>query len=254
MDPALTSNDLNIYKMKAMVFAAGLGTRLKGETSDRPKALVEVGGKPLLQHAIEKLREQGISEIVVNVHHFAEQVIRFIESRNWGIPVHVSDESDRLLETGGGLKKAARFFDDDSPVLIYNVDILSDLDLERVKKAHLKSGALATLVVRDRKTQRYFLFDKNKRLVGWLNKKTGETKISCPEEFDKATEMAFSGIHIVGPELFERMPEEDRFSITDLYLELAKKHKIMGYFDDSELWIDVGKPEQLAEARKRFNS
>jgi len=235
-----------------MIFAAGLGSRLQGETANKPKALVEVGGKPLLQHAIEKLKADGVTKIVVNVHHFSEQVISFIENMDWGIPVFVSDESNKLLETGGGLKKAASLFTTNEPILIYNVDILSNLDLKTLEQEHLKSGALATVVVRDRETQRYFKFDSQKNLVGWLNKKTGETKISRPEEFEKATEMAFSGIHMVNPEIFKFMPKEDRFSIIKVYLELAKTQNIKGFFDDSDLWIDMGKPAQLEEARKLF--
>ncbi len=235
-----------------MIFAAGLGTRLQGETADKPKALVEVGGKPLLQHAIEKLKADGVTKTVVNVHHFSEQVISFIESKDWGIPVFISDESDKLLETGGGLKKAAPFFATNEPVLIYNVDILSNFDLKTLEKEHIKSEALATVVVRNRETQRYFKFDSEKNLVGWLNKKTGETKISRPEEFEKGTEMAFSGIHMVQPDIFKFMPDEDRFSIVKVYLELAKTQRIKGYFDNSDLWIDVGKPAQLEEARKLF--
>lgn len=238
--------------MKAMIFAAGLGTRLQGETADKPKALVEIGGKTLLQRAIEKLKNEGVTEIVINVHHFADLVIDFINSHNWGLTVHISDERDKLLETGGGLKKAAHFFCDDSPILMYNVDILSNLNLQDVKVAHLNSGALATLVVRNRETQRYFKFDSNKNLVGWLNKKTGETKESRPDNFEQATEMAFSGIHIIQPEFLRLMPNEDRFSIVKVYLELAKTYGIKGYFDTSDSWIDVGKPVQLAEARELF--
>jgi NDP-sugar pyrophosphorylase family protein len=238
--------------MKAMIFAAGLGTRLQNETTEKPKALVEIGGKTLLQHAIEKLKNEGTKEIVVNVHHFADLVIKFIQNTNWGIPIYISNESDKLLETGGGLKKASHFFTDNSPILIYNVDILSNLDLKVLKEEHLKSGALATLVVRKRETQRYFKFDSDKNLVGWLNKKTGETKISNPDNFEMATEMAFSGIHIIQPELLKMMPNEDRFSIVKVYLELAQTHKIKGYFDDSDLWMDVGKTAQLEEARNLF--
>lgn len=238
--------------MKAMIFAAGLGTRLQGETADKPKALVEIGGKTLLEHAINKLKTEGVQEIVVNIHHFADLVIDFIQNRDWGLPVHISNESDKLLETGGGLKKAAHFFDDNSPILIYNVDILSNLDLQVLKEAHLNSGALATLVVRKRETQRYFKFDENKNLVGWLNKKTGESKISRSENFENATEMAFSGIHIIQPEFLKMMPDKDRFSIVKVYLELAKTHEIKGYFDDSDSWIDVGKPVQLMQARELF--
>ncbi|NOR76010.1 MAG: NTP transferase domain-containing protein, partial [Draconibacterium sp.] len=189
--------------MKAMIFAAGLGTRLLNETFDKPKALVQIGGKTLLQHVIEKLKNESIEEIIVNVHHFSELVIKFISENDFGIPIHISDESGELLDTGGGLKKAAYFFDDNSPVLIYNVDVLSDLNLQLLKNEHLKSNAIATLVVRNRVTQRYFKFDSENRLVGWLNKKTGETKISIYENFEKSVEMAFSGIHIVQPKLFK---------------------------------------------------
>jgi len=235
-----------------MIFAAGLGTRLNNETAKRPKALVDVGGKPLLQHTIEKLKNCGVSEIVVNVHHFAGIVIDFCTKTDFGIAIHISDESDKLLETGGGLKKAAHFFTGNEPILVYNVDILSNLDLLQLLAMHQKTGALATLAVRNRETQRYFKLDDEMNLVGWLNKKTGETKISQPEKFDSATEMAFSGIQIVQPEIFALMPAEDRFSITDLYLELAKTQTIKGFSDDSDLWIDVGKPEQLEEARRIY--
>jgi NDP-sugar pyrophosphorylase family protein len=238
--------------MKAMIFAAGLGTRLLEETSDKPKALVKIGGKPLLQHAIEKLKNEGISEIVVNVHHFSDLVIQFIKTNDFGIPIHISDETGKLLDTGGGLKKAAPLLKGNSPIVIYNVDILSNLNLQLVKDAHLKSGALVTLVVRNRETQRYFKFDRKKQLVGWINKKTGESKISISENFNESVEMAFSGIHIIQPEFFELLPNEARFSITNLYLELAKTQQIKGYFDDSDLWMDVGKPEQLKEARQLF--
>ena len=238
--------------MKAMIFAAGLGTRLQNETLAKPKALVEIGGKPLLQRAIEKLKDEGISEIVVNVHHFSELVISFIKENNFGIPVHISDETEKLLDTGGGLKKAAGFFTESEPVLVYNVDIISNIEISDLVAEHLKTGALVTLVVRKRETQRYFKFDTEKRLVGWINKKTRETKVSNPEHFDNATEMAYSGIHIFNPVMFSKMPETDRFSITDFYLELAKTHLIKGFFDNSDMWMDVGKPEQLADVRKKF--
>ncbi len=236
--------------MKAMIFAAGLGTRLGTETADKPKAMVEVGEKPLLQLAIEKLKKIGINEIVVNVHHFAEQIIDFIHHHDFGIVIHISDEREKLLETGGGLKKAAAWLKGTEPILVYNVDIISNIDLIQLKSAHLASGALATLVVRNRSTQRYFTFDNEKQLTGWINTKTGETKVSRPEQFSASSKMAFSGIHIIQPEILELMPDLERFSITDFYLDLAKTLTIKGYFDNSELWIDVGKPEQLAEARK----
>ena len=233
-----------------MVFAAGLGTRLKEETQNKPKALVEIGKKPLLQHAIEKLKKEGFSEVVVNVHHFSDLVIEFVNNSDFGIPVHISDETGKLLDTGGGLKKAAPLLAGDEPVLIYNVDILSNLDLQILVQEYLRSGALAMLVVRKRQTQRYFKFNKEKRLIGWLNKKTGEKKIAIPENFENAVEMAFSGIQVVSPEIFDLMPAEEKFSMTDFYLDLAKDHLIKGYFDESELWMDVGKPEALAKARQ----
>lgn len=239
--------------MEAMIFAAGLGTRLEGETSDKPKALVDVGGKPLIQHAIEKLVNAGASKIVVNVHHFAELLAGFIKGHSWGVDVQISDETGRLLETGGGLKKAAPLFSGKEPILIYNVDILSNLNLRLLYQTHLASNALATLVVRDRETSRYLKFDAEMKLSGWLNKKSGETKVSRPEVFEQSRKLAFSGIHIVQPEIFEMFPTEDRFSITYWYLELAKTKTILGYFDKSELWMDVGKPAELEAARKRYS-
>ena len=236
-----------------MIFAAGLGTRLNDETTDKPKALVEVGGKTLLERAIEKLKSEGVSEIVINVHHFSNLVISFLRKNDFGIKIHISDETEKLLDTGGGLKKAEVFFGGNEPILIYNADIISNLDLNLLLKNHLKTKALVTLAVRNRETQRYFKFDQNKQLVGWINKKTGEAKISRPENFGNAVEMAYSGIHIVQPEIFSLMPETDRFSITDFYLELAKTQSIKGYFDNSDLWMDVGKPEQLEGARRLFS-
>jgi len=239
--------------MKAMIFAAGLGTRLNNETLNKPKALVDVGGKTLLHRAIEKLKNEGVSEIVINVHHFSNLVISFLNNSDFGIKIHISDETEKLLDTGGGLKKAAGFLAGEEPILIYNVDIISNLSLQLLLEEHLKSNSLVTLAVRKRETQRYFKFDENKQLAGWINKKTGETKISRLANFEKAVEMAYSGIHIIQPKIFSLMPETDRFSITDFYLELAKTHSIKGYFDDSELWMDVGKPEQLEEARRLYS-
>lgn len=235
-----------------MLFAAGLGTRLKNETANKPKALVDVGGKPLLQHAIEKLKNEGIEEMVVNVHHFSGKIISWLNGKDFGVKIHISDESELLLDTGGGLKKAAPFFDDDQPVLIYNVDILSDINLQQVLQEHRENGALATLVVRSRKTNRYFMFDNQHRLVGWTNKKTGEIKLSRPMKTEYTTEMAFSGIHVVSPEIFKFMPSDQKFSITGFYLKLAENHLIKGYYDKSDLWMDVGKPEQLEIARAKF--
>jgi len=240
--------------MEAMIFAAGLGTRLQTETANKPKALVDVGGKPLLQHAIDKLKIAGVTKIVVNVHHFAKQVIAFIDQQKQDIPILISDESEQLLDTGGGLKKAAPLFSGKAPILIYNVDILSSINLKELNHTHLDSGALATLVVRKRETQRYFQFNNEMQLTGWINKATGANKISRASNLPNITELAFSGIHIVQPEIFQDMPREERFSIVRFYLEQAKTKTIKGYLDESKLWMDVGKPEQLALARKMIRN
>ncbi len=236
--------------MKAFILAAGLGTRLGEETRNKPKALVEVGGKPLLQHAIEKLRREGIEAIIVNVHHFAGMVTAFLEKHDFGIPVSISDETGQLLDTGGGLKKAAPLLADSDPVLVYNVDILSNMDVQQLAADHHRSGALATLAVRKRPSNRNFRFTAEKRLAGWINRKTGETKISLPGEFEKGAERAFNGIHVVSPEAFHYFPAADCFSLTDWYLGLAKDHLIKGYCDDASLWMDVGNPARLQKARE----
>ncbi len=238
--------------MEAMIFAAGLGTRLKDETGDKPKALVEVGGKTLLQRAIEKTISAGASQVVVNVHHFAEQVKQFIADHSWNVPVLVSDETGLLLETGGGLKKAQAFFTGKETIMLYNVDILCNVDLKSVYKIHSESGALATLLVRQRETMRYFKFNKDMQLIGWINKSNGAQKISRDDNFEQAREFAFSGIHFIQPELFNYMPPEERFPIIQLYLELAKTKTIKGFVDESDLWMDVGKPAELIAARKMF--
>ncbi len=237
--------------MKALLFAAGLGTRLREHTQDKPKAMVYLAGKPLIQHAIEHLKNYGITDITVNVFHFAEQVISFIEENNsFGIDIHISDERDQLLDTGGGLKKAGSFLKGDEPILIYNVDVISNLDLNALLKYHQEQIALATLVVRSRETSRYLMFDQNLQLSGWKNFSNGETRISRPELFDDAQPFAFSGIHIIQPELLDLITEEGKFPIMDLYLRLAKNHSIKAFIDQSDLWMDLGKPDQLIAAEK----
>src|ERR1035437_4159057 len=183
--------------MKAMIFAAGLGTRLKPVTDNLPKALVPIAGKPLLEHIIEKLIISGFDEIIVNVHHFPDQIIDFLKANNnFSIRIEVSDERNLLLDTGGGIRKAAWFFDDEKPFLVHNVDIFSNVDLKVLYHQHLRTNSLATLVVSKRDTFRYLLFDDNLRFSGWINEKTGETK---PAGFTKAElyhKLAFSGIQI----------------------------------------------------------
>lgn len=239
--------------MKALLFAAGLGTRLKEHTENKPKALVMLAGKPLLQHAIENLKGFGITDVTINVFHYADQVISFVhENHSFGIQIHFSDERPELLDTGGGLKKAGIFLKGSEPILIYNVDVISNLDLNVVLDYHLKQQALATLVVRSRETSRYLMFSPNLILSGWKNFSNDETIISRPEDFTEAIPLAFSGIHIIQPELIDLITEEGKFPIMDLYLRLAKQHPIKAFVDESDIWMDLGKPEQLVAAEKMF--
>ena len=236
--------------MQAMIFAAGLGTRFKPWTDKHPKALALVNGKTLLQRNIEYLHHFGITKVVVNVHHFAEQVTDAIKKNNgWGSEIIISDESKEVLETGGGLKKAAPLFSDDTLVII-NADILTDLDLSAMETYHHQQQSLATLAVTNRTTSRYFLFDENNTLCGWRNTKTGEEKISRPSQ--NPTLKAFSGIHIVSKKLFPLIMQEGKFSIVDVYLDLAKTHIIKGFDHSGSKFMDVGKPESIAIAEQLF--
>ncbi|MBE0647269.1 MAG: nucleotidyltransferase family protein [Bacteroidales bacterium] len=226
--------------MKALILAAGLGTRLRPVTNSIPKALVVAEGKPLLQHALEHIKRYGIRDVIINVHHFAAQIRDFLKANDdFGLSVTISDESDELLETGGGLKKASWFFSDGKPFLVRNVDILSDLDIWQMAEIHKLENPLATLAVRNRLTSRYFLFNKQNRLCGWENHKTGEKRMS--REGEDTTPFAFSGIQILQPEIFSWITETGRFSLTDLYLRLATDHLIKGYIDNGLVWRDIGK-------------
>lgn len=241
--------------MKALIFAAGLGTRLKEHTSNKPKALVPLAGKPLLQHAIEKLIIHQINDITINVYHFADQIIDFLNNHPFpGVQIHCSDERDELLDTGGGLKKAAHYLRGEEPILIYNVDVISNLDLTSLENYHTNSGSLATLVVRQRETARYLMFDQQMQLAGWKNFSNNETKISREDLFPSALPYAFSGIQVVQPEIFDLISEEGKFPIMDLYLRLAKTQKIHGYVDNSSIWMDLGKPDQLVMAEEMFRN
>ena len=234
-----------------MIFAAGLGTRLKPITDTMPKALVKVGGKPLLQHILEKLIAAGYDEIIINIHHFAEQIIRFVkENQSFGIGIEFSDERDKLLDTGGGIKKAAWFFNDDQPFLIHNVDILSNINLQEVMLHHQDSEAPATLVCSKRETKRYLLFNKENHLKGWINRKTGETK-SPHLNFkpENHIPLAFSGIQIMHPKLLQEMDRfPDKFSIIDFYLAVCVTHRISAYQPLSGSILDVGKPDSINRA------
>ena len=234
--------------MQAMIFAAGLGTRLKPLTDRIPKALVSVGGEPLLKRVIFQLKDAGFTRIVVNVHHFSQQIIDYLrENNNFGMDIRISDESDKLLETGGGIKKAWPLFDQTEPILIHNVDILSNVNLQ---KFYQNPPLAARLLVSERKTNRYLLFDDTMRLVGWTNIETGEVKSPYPGLNPKDYQMyAFSGIHMVAPSLFPLMEDEpDKFPIMDFYLRHCDKVRIEGYVKNDLKLMDVGKQETLKEA------
>ena len=233
-----------------MIFAAGLGTRLKPLTDHMPKALVPVAGKPILEHVIGKLKAAGFDEVVINVHHFADQIIDFLKEKdNFGIRIWISDESEELLDTGGGIKKAAPYFDE--PFLVHNADILSNIDLKAMYNYHLTSSNDATLLVSPRKTVRYLLFDEGNRLQGWVNKDTMQTK---PEGFvyhpEVQKEYAFGGIHVISPTLFKYMGDgwTGKFSIMDFYLRTCHEAQLGGYVKEDLQLIDIGKPDTLAKA------
>lgn len=242
--------------MKAMIFAAGLGSRLKPLTDTMPKALVPIAGRPMLEHVILKLKASGFTEIVINIHHFGEQILDFLkENDNFGLTIHISDERDLLLDTGGGVKKARAFFENSNePFLVHNVDILSDIDLKELYDYHLQKGGGATLLASQRKTSRYLLFDTEKKLCGWINKDTGQVK---PEgfQYDELLyqEYAFSGIHVLSPAIFQWMDTplwEGKFSIMDFYLATCRQTDFFGYLSDGLHLIDIGKPETLAKAEE----
>jgi N-acetyl-alpha-D-muramate 1-phosphate uridylyltransferase len=236
--------------MKAMILAAGLGTRFKPWTDQHPKALALVNGKTLLERNLLYLQSFGIKDVLVNVHHFAEQIRHaIIVNDGWGSNITISDETDEVLETGGGLKKASAYFDEGAFVLM-NADILTDLDLNKMISFHEKKTPLTTLAITDRKSSRYFLFDKNERLCGWRNTKTNEEKISIPGFAMK--EKAFSGIHIISPKIFTLMYQQGKFSIVDVYLDLAAAHTILGFDHSGSKMVDVGRPEAIAVAEKLF--
>ena len=244
--------------MNAMIFAAGLGTRLKPLTDIMPKAMVPINGKPLIQILIERLKAIGVTEIVVNVHHFAQQIIDFINANNsFGINIIFSDETQQLLETGGGLKKAAQFFSNNHPILVHNVDILSNADLLSLYQNTIST----TLLVSDRQTQRYLLFDETNRLVGWINTATGEVKSPIPEikahEGDTAyftqssslKKYAFSGIQVFHQTLLPLMADwHGKFSIIDFYLSICHKTDILCHFDSQLQLLDVGKLDTVKKA------
>lgn len=238
--------------MKAMIFAAGLGTRFKPWTDSHPKALAIVNGKSLLQRNVEYLQLYGIRDVVVNIHHFPQQIISAIEkNKGWGSNIMISDESDEVLETGGGLLRAKNLLQGDEPFVTLNADFLTDLNINDLLKFHNLKKALISFGITNRKTSRYFLFDGDNRLCGWRNTSTGEEKISIAK--DNLKEMAYSCVVIFQPEIFDLVPQRGKFSLVETYLSLAADYPIYGYDHTGDKLVDVGKPESVAVAEKLFS-
>jgi N-acetyl-alpha-D-muramate 1-phosphate uridylyltransferase len=240
--------------MQSMIFSAGLGTRFKPWTDSHPKALAIVNGKSLLQRNIEYLQQQGIKDVIVNVHHFAEQIeMAIVENDGWGSNILVSDERDELLDTGGGLLKAKDLFNSGERFITCNVDILTNLDISKLLAFHEKHKPLISFAVTNRKTSRYLLFDENNRLCGWRNTKTREEKITIPK--NSLVEKAYSCVVVFEYDIFRLMEENNltgKFSLIDVYLKLAGQHLIMGYDHSGDRFVDVGKPESIALAESIF--
>ena len=249
-----------------MIFAAGLGTRLKPLTDNCPKALIEVGGKPMLQIVIEHLIKYGFNNIIINIHYLGNQITAFLEQHdNFGINITISDETNEILETGGGLWKAKDFFKDAQPFLVCNADILTNINLKKFYEQHLQNNAIATLAVRERNSSRYLLFDNDNVLFGWENIKTHEVKIPrkiptaikeqlAAHETYALHEFAFSGYHIISPEIFKHNHREGKFSMIDWYLDLCKHHTIKAFQHTDDIWIDIGSQEELAKANIAYTS
>ena len=243
--------------MKAMILAAGLGTRLRPLTDNRPKALVEIDGRTLLEITLSRLRKFGVSDVIINVYHFADMIAEYLKTNdNFGMHIEISHEEE-LLDTGGGLKKAAHFFVGDSgrpdssgqePFIVHNVDVLSDIHLRRMVQFHTENQALAALAVQDRKTSRYLLFDDQLQLCG---RRVGDDRPELVEGHKHAQSLAFSGIHVISPRLFALMAEDGAFSIIASYLRLAAQgEKILAFRADEYYWRDLGRPEGVAQAAK----
>ena len=237
--------------MEAFLLAAGLGTRLRPLTNDRPKALVEVDGRTLLEINIAKLTALGATRIVVNIHHFADKMVHFIANHDWDTEICISDERGLLLDTGGALKKASNMFSHTQPILIHNVDILAQFDWSSFYAKHMESGTLATLAVSERSTSRLLMTDEKGLLRGWHNNSTGEYIVVNSDAGTKTAyrQLAFSGITLIEPKLLDLLPEASRpYPIIPEYLRLAKSHRINTFEHNPSDWLDVGKPETLAQA------
>ncbi|MGL4630662.1 MAG: nucleotidyltransferase family protein [Leadbetterella sp.] len=237
--------------ISGFILAAGLGTRLKPWTDHHPKALAIVNGKSLLQRNIEYLQSFGILDIVVNVHHFADQIVDSIQQNNgWGSKVMISDETDKVLETGGGLLKARPLLEKFEKTVLMNCDILTDLNLTDMIHFHSQQNAVSTLAVTQRETSRYLLFNEDSEMVGWQNVKTSETKL--PRPCSSPVALAFSGIHMLSNRIFDQIKLTEKFSTIDLYLDICAHQKIVGFEHTGSRVLDVGKPEAIFEAEKLF--
>ncbi|MFN8006445.1 MAG: sugar phosphate nucleotidyltransferase [Terriglobia bacterium] len=242
--------------MKAMILAAGLGTRLHPLTLSRPKAMLEVQGVPLLALVLGRLVQQGFTEIIVNAHHFADQIISFLdEYRRHSTPPQITIQVSKealLLDTGGGVQNAAWFFDDGKPFLVHNVDVLTDLNLVQLMNAHQSAEALVTLAVRERKTTRYFLFDRGNRLCGWQSTDPSETRLACPG-VGPLLPLAFMGIQVVSPLIFEKLNLTAPFSLVEAYLQLASNgESLLAFRADDARWMDLGRKDHLERAPSVF--
>jgi len=240
--------------MKAFILAAGLGSRLAPLTNNKPKALVEVNGKPMLQNLIEKLVSQGFNELLVNVHHYGDLIVNFLKANNnFGVKVTISDERDRLLDTGGAMVKAAWFFYGDEPVLVHNVDVFTDMNFVNLMELHKKSKALVSLVIRNRDSSRKLLFDSNRHLKGWKHLQKNEIKwVDKPEA--EVVERAYSGIYVASPSYPEKMQQEGSFSVVTEWLNMASRHVIAGVEYNEGLWFDLGSADKIYEAEQKINS
>lgn len=237
--------------MKAMIFSAGLGTRFKPWTDKHPKALAIVNGKSLLQRNIEYLQHYGIEDVVVNVHHFADQIESALKAnRGWGSNITISDERTQLLETGGGLLHAKPLLEHSGPFVILNVDVLTDLDLSGLLNFHEQHHSLISFAVTNRETARNFLFDDSGQLCGWVNNATGEKRISRSREH--YIPKAYSCVAVIEPDFFHVIRQHGKFSLTDTYLDLARDHLILGYDHSGDKLVDVGKPESVVRAEQLF--
>lgn len=240
--------------MKAMILAAGMGTRLGKLTENKPKALVEINGVAMLESLILRLKAKGIKQYMVNVHHFGEQVIDFLhKNKNFGTDISISDEREELLDTGGAIKKAAAFFNGTEPVLVHNVDVYSEIDLEAMLDFHLKMQAFATICVRRRKSSRVLIFNSKNQLTGWVNLDENQFKWVEKQTASYQT-YAYNGIFIASPGFAAQIPFSGRFSIIDCWLKMAKTNKIEAYLDESPAWFDLGSEEKITAAEQFLTS